>query len=115
MARLISFIINEETEKLLLELAADWKKDPIELAKALFIEELTANLAGSQGIPNSRRYLYRDANVYFTKEELEERDRAMEAYWQSTEGQAAQTEQQLLLDQMTANIAKMSTPKPGNP
>jgi hypothetical protein len=114
MTMSIHFTIDDETEKLLLALAYDWKKNPPELAKALFIEELKANLAGSHGIPNLRRYLYRDANVYFTKVELEERDRAMEAYWQSDEGQAVKREQQETLESFRASRVKTSKEQTGN-
>jgi hypothetical protein len=114
MTQLIQFVIDDETEKLLFELASDWKKNPIELAKALFVEELTANMAGSHGIPYLRRYMYRDANVYFTKEELVVREREMEAYWQSPEGQAVKKEQQENLEHFKSSANKMSKVQPGN-
>ena len=114
MTRTINFTIDEETEKLLLALADDWKKDPHELAKAMFVEELTANMAGSHGIPYLRRYLYRDANVYFTKEELEVRALEMEAYWQSPEGQAVSKEWQENLQRFTSSASKKSIVQIGN-
>jgi hypothetical protein len=106
MTRSIQFTIDAETEKLFLELASDWNKDPVELAKALFVEELTANMAGSNGIPYLRRYMYRDANVYFTAAELEERELAREIYRQSAEGQAVIKERQKNLESFIASTAK---------
>jgi uncharacterized protein YydD (DUF2326 family) len=114
MTRSISFTISDETEKLLLALSSSWKKDPIELAKALFVEELTANMAGSHGIPHLRRYIYRDANVYFTKEELAVREREMEAYWQSPESQAVRKEQQENLEIFKSSTNKMSKDQIGS-
>jgi hypothetical protein len=115
MARTMHFTIDDKTEKLLLALASSWKKDPDELAKALFVEELTANMAGSHGIPFLRRYIYRDANVYFTKEEIEAREREMEAYWRSPEGQAVIKEQQADLERFKSSTNKMSKVQTGNP
>lgn len=114
MARSIHFTIDDEQEVLLLALASGWKKDPIEIAKALFVEELTANMAGSHGIPYLRRYMYRDANVYFTKEELEVRAREMEAYWQSPEGQVVRKEQQENLERFKSSTNNMSKVQSGN-
>jgi uncharacterized protein YydD (DUF2326 family) len=114
MTRSISFTINDETEKLLLALSSSWKKDPIELAKALFIEELTANMAGSHGIPYLRRYMYRDANVYFTKVEIAVREREMEAYWQSPDGQAVKKVQQENLERFKSSTNKMTKVQTGN-
>ena len=104
--RIISFEIDEEAEGHLLALAKDWEKEPIDLAKAFFIEELKANTAGSRGIPLLRRYLYRDADVYFTPEELAERSRKNEEYWRSPEGQAIQRESKLDLERLRKVTAK---------
>ena len=77
--RTITFEIDDEIAGHLDWLAQDWKKDPIWLARALFEEELKANVSGNRGIRRSRRYMYRDATVYFTPEESEARAAEREA------------------------------------
>jgi hypothetical protein len=74
MTRKITFEIDDEIAEHFDVLVADWKKDPVLLAKAFFEEEVLANTSGSRGVPVLRRYWYRDASVYFTKEELDLRE-----------------------------------------
>jgi hypothetical protein len=109
-SRTISFEIDEELEGHLLALADDWDKDPIQLAKALFTEELMGQTSGGRGVPHSRRYLYRDDDVYFTPEEKEARERKMEAYWASEEGQAVREQQRLNLERLKASTEKHGKP-----
>jgi hypothetical protein len=100
--RTISFEIDEELEGHLLALAGAWDKDPIQLAKALFTEELMGQTSGSCGTPHLRRYLYRDDDVCFTPKEKEARERKMEAYWASEEGQAVREQQRLDFERLKA-------------
>jgi hypothetical protein len=102
MARTIQFEIDDEVEGHLVALADDWDKDPIQLAKALFVEELMAQMSGSRGVPHSRRYWYRSADVYFTPEEKEARARKLEEYWKSEEGQAVREQQRQALEKFKA-------------
>ena len=108
MEKTISFEIDGEVEGNLLALAKEWGKEPSALAKALFTEELTAQLAGSRGIPLLRRYRDRDSVVYFTQDELAEQAKKQEAYWQSPEGLAQRQERKLLLDRLTAASNKFT-------
>jgi hypothetical protein len=76
--RVISFEIDDEIAGHFDALSADWKKDPVWLARAFFTEEVMANISGSRGVPHSRRYWYRDMSVYFTTQELDEREAEIE-------------------------------------
>jgi hypothetical protein len=91
--RTITFEIDEEIAGHFDSLVSGWNKDPVWLARAFFEEEVMANVSGSRGVPVSRRYLYRDPDVYFTAEERE-------AYWQSAEGLAVKEEQRRRLESM---------------
>lgn len=104
MARSIQFEIDDEIEGHLNALSEDWEKDPVMLAKALFKEELMGQTSGARGVPHSRRYWYRNADVYFTQEEKERREKMKEAFRASLEGLADRKERQQNLDRMTAAI-----------
>jgi hypothetical protein len=98
--RTITFEIDEKIAGHFDSLVLDWNKDPVWLARAFFEEEVMANVSGSRGIPMSRRYLYRDPDVYFTAEELAARSKEIDAYWQSAEGLAVKEEQHRRLESM---------------
>ena len=74
MGRVVSFEIDEELAGHFDALVTDWKKDPVWLARRFFEEEVLANTSGQRGVPISRRYWYRDPNIYFNAEELKERE-----------------------------------------
>jgi hypothetical protein len=69
----ITFEIDDEIAAHFDALVADWKKDPVWLARALFTEELLGNSMGRPGVGFGRRRYYRDATVYFTPDEREAR------------------------------------------
>ena len=50
------------------------EEGPIWLARRFFEEEVIANTSGSRGVPLLRQYSYRDPNIYFTVEELNDRE-----------------------------------------
>jgi hypothetical protein len=104
--RTITFEIDDEIEGHLLALAEDWEKDPVALAKALFVEELMGQTSGSRGVPHSRRYWYRNSDAYFTTEEKSVRTQKTDAFWQSAEGQALKEEQRRNLESMNAAIKR---------
>jgi hypothetical protein len=100
MTRQITFEIDDEIAEHFDALVADWKKDPVLLAKAFFEEEVLANTSGSRGVPVLRRYWYRDASVYFTKEELDLREVERE----QNRDPIAEAERQKEVDQLFAKI-----------
>ncbi len=106
MARLIQFEIDDEVEGHLFALAEAWRKDPIELAKALFVEELMGQTSGNRGVPHSRRYWYRNSDVYFSTEEKEAMEARSKAFWESAEGQALQKERADTLERFGASVER---------
>ena len=96
--RVISFEIDEEIAGHFGALVADWKKDPVWLALRFFEEEVLANTSGRRGVPIRRRYWYRDPSVYFTMEELKEREVERER----TRDPVAEAESQRELEELFA-------------
>ncbi len=104
--RTITFEIGDEIAGHFDSLVSDWNKDPVWLARALFEEEVMASVSGSRGVPFSRRYLYRNSDVYFTADELAARSKEIEVYWQSAEGLALKEEQRRRLENMGEAIKR---------
>jgi hypothetical protein len=100
MTRQITFEVDDEVAEHFDALVTDWKKDPVLLAKAFFEEEVLANTSGSRGVPILRRYWYRDASVYFIKEELDLREVERE----QNHDLIAEAERQKEVDQLFAKI-----------
>jgi hypothetical protein len=100
--RQIAFEIDNEIADHLDWLAKEWKKDPLWLARAFFEEELKSNVAGSRGVPLLRRYMYRDPQIYFTAEELAER----EAERERRRDPAETAENKRLLERLESAVKK---------
>ena len=100
--RVISFEVDEEVAGHFNALVEDWKKDPVWLARRFFEEEVLANTSGRRGVPILRRYWHRDPNIYFTAEELKER----EAESERTRDPVAEAERAKEMESLFAKINK---------
>jgi hypothetical protein len=100
--RVISFEIDEEIAGHFDALVADWKKDPVSLARGFFEEEVLANTSGRRGVPVLRRYLYRDSSISFTREEFE----ALETERESNRDSVVEAEEQKHREELIAKMKK---------